>query len=119
MATLIEIIKKAAVDAVNASRPVAVVYGVVTSVDPLKIQIDQKITLDDSFLVLTRNVTDHVLDLTMNHTTEIAGTDPHQHTVTGKKTVTVHNALKLGDKVVMMMSQGGQSYVVLDKVVTT
>lgn len=119
MANLIEIIKKAAVDAVQASRPVNVVYGVVTSADPLKIQIDQKITLDEPFLVLTRNVTDYQVEVSMDHMTEVSGVDPHQHAITGKKTVTMHNALKLGDKVVMMMSQGGQSYVVLDKVVTT
>jgi hypothetical protein len=135
MANLIEIIKKAAVDAVQASRPVNVVYGVVTSADPLKIQIDQKITLEEPFLVLTRNVTDYELEVTLDHFTEsdadlnTTHTHPdvvassfdstHRHAITGKKTITVHNGLKLNDKVVMMMSQGGQSYTVLDKVVTT
>lgn len=84
MPNLIETIKKAAIEAVAASKPVAIEYGRVTSVSPLKIQLDQKRTLDDDFIVLTQTV---------------AGT------------------LIAGDRVVMIMAQGGQSYVVLDKVV--
>lgn len=84
MPNLIETIKKAAVEAVAASKPVAIVYGKVTSVSPLMIQVDQKRTLDDDFIILTQTV---------------AGT------------------LMAGDRVVMIMAQGGQSYVVLDKVV--
>lgn len=84
MASLIEIIKKAAVDAVAASKPMSVVYGKVLSTSPLRIQVDQRLTLDDDFIVLTQ---------------------------------TVSGALVPDDRVVMLMAQGGQSYVVLDKVV--
>ncbi|GMQ62357.1 DUF2577 domain-containing protein [Vallitalea maricola] len=34
-------------------------------------------------------------------------------------TVTVNNALHIGDKVVLLRAQGGQQYIVLDKVVAT
>ena len=119
MPNMIEIIKKAAVDAVQASRPVSVVYGDVVSASPLRIQIDQKIILDADFLVLTRGVTDYSVGVTFNHNTEPGGSGPHSHAVTGKKTMTVHAGLKTGDKVVMIMAQGGQSYIVIDKVVNT
>lgn len=78
------LIKKAAVEAVAASKPTAVVYGKVISASPLRIQVDQRLTLDSDFLVLTQ---------------------------------TVSGTLAPGDRVVMLMEQGGQSYVVLDKVV--
>lgn len=84
MANMIELIKKAAVEAVAASKPVAIVFGKVISAAPLKIQVDQRLTLDGDFLVLTQ---------------------------------TVSGTLAPGDRVLMLMAQGGQSYVVLDKVV--
>ena len=42
----------------------------------------------------------------------------HNHAVTGKKTMTLHNALKKGEKVALLRTQGGQQYVVIDRVVT-
>jgi hypothetical protein len=134
MANLIEIIKKASMDAVMASRPVGVVYGVVVSASPLRIQIDQKITVDKDFLILTQNVTDYEIEMTLAHFTErdadlitthahpSTGTSSfdssHKHEIQGKKKITVHNKLKTGDKVLMLSQQGGQSYVVIDKVVS-
>jgi len=55
---LIESMKKAALDAVETSKPCVVVFGKVTSTSPLKINVEQKLTLTDAQLILTRNVTD-------------------------------------------------------------
>jgi hypothetical protein len=41
----------------------------------------------------------------------------HSHKVKGRMTVTVHNALKKGEKVLLMMEDGGQTYYVIDRVV--
>jgi hypothetical protein len=78
--------KQSAKETGDATRPVQVCFGKVTSTSPLKIQIDQKITLGKAQLVQTR---------------------------------TVYNALKVGEEVVLLRQQGGQKYIVLDKVVTT
>lgn len=43
--TLLEIIKQAAIEAVNASNPVDYCFGKVVSTNPLKISLEQKITL--------------------------------------------------------------------------
>ena len=40
----------------------------------------------------------------------------HKHSYSGKKKFTVHNGLKKGEKVVMIKLQGGQKFVVLDRV---
>ena len=40
----------------------------------------------------------------------------HKHSYKGRKKFTVHNALKKGEKVVMIKLQGGQKFVVLDRV---
>jgi len=52
---MIEIIKKAATDAVDAASPVAVLFGTVTSVSPLVISVEQKINLRGEHLILTAN----------------------------------------------------------------
>lgn len=53
---IIPIIKKAAVDAVNSTQPVAFFFGTVTSVSPLRIQIAPKLILGTGNLVLTNTV---------------------------------------------------------------
>lgn len=117
-------IKKAALDAVNASKPTAIVYGKVISTSPLKINVEQKMTLTTAQLVLTRNVTDYKVHMTVDHVTENksggsgeSSFSSHNHAYSGKKEFTIHNGLIIGDEVVMIQMQGGQKYIVLDRMV--
>lgn len=123
MPNLIEIIKIAAVDAVKASNPAAILFGTVTSASPLKINVEQKLTLDESHLVLSSLVSEFQVDITFNHTTEntSGGTgdssfESHNHKVEGKKTATIHFGLKKDERVTLVKVQGGQKYIVLDRV---
>lgn len=125
-AGIIEIIKKAAMEACEAAKPVAVLYGKVIKTSPLTIDLEQKVQLTEDFLILTKNVMDYKINLDIatstdttnlvaninNETVDLA----HKHNVTLKTSITVNNALKLNDKVILMQIQGGQKYVVLDKV---
>lgn len=61
--TLLQLIKKAAVEAVEARSPVGITYGTVTNVNPLKIKVEQKMTLTAIQLVLTRTVKDNALQI--------------------------------------------------------
>lgn len=54
---LLKAIKKAAVEAVEASKPVSVCFGKVTSSSPIKVLVDQKINLTKAQLILTETVT--------------------------------------------------------------
>ena len=67
---LVRAVKQAAVDAVKADGPMAVSFGTVTSASPLKIQVDQKKTLTEAQLILTNNVRDFNVDMTVDHQTE-------------------------------------------------
>lgn len=40
----------------------------------------------------------------------------HSHQLKGKKTIKIFNALKVNDKVVLVQAQGGQDFIILDKV---
>lgn len=101
---LIAIIKQAAIDAVNANKPTDIVEGTVISSSPLKIQVSQMQTLESDFLIIADSLTDKQIDVTVNWQYE-----------TGKKKMTIHNALKKGDKVIMIRAQGGQSFYVVGR----
>lgn len=120
-AELLRTLKKAAVEAVRASKPAEICFGKVTSISPLKIYVDQKITLGKSQLVLSRNVTDYMTEVTVEWLTENKGsgssvTALHNHMIIGRKKITVHNGLAVGDEVILFRQQGGQKYIVADKI---
>lgn len=160
--SLVEVIKKMAVGANDANAPTSVLFGTVTSVEPLEITVDQKLKLTERFLMLTKNVKDYKVDVTMDWNTENTTLDAnhshstevdsnisvssdispndnnqkitndvtgevsvsvkqkdidltHKHSIKGTKSITVHNALKINDNVILIQQQGGINFVVLDK----
>ena len=143
---LVMLIKQAAVEAVNAKDPMSLKIGEVVSVSPLKISINQKITIPASQLLLTNAVRDYTVYETVDHTTGTAlgsvslthkhaysGTTSgnesysgntenaggvnigHSHSYKGRKKFTVHLGLKTGEKVLMLRCDGGQKFIVLDR----
>ena len=113
---ILDVVKQAGKNATNAEYPVAVMFGTVTSVSPLEIEIEQKMTLDKARLILSRNVTDHTVEMTGNYTTENDfDVGMHRHAISGKKSHLVHNGLKIYDEVILLRVQGGQRFIVLDR----
>lgn len=99
---LVKVMKQAGYKATEAKNPVNVCYGKVTSEAPLKILVEQRITLGTAQLVLTRNVTDYDMTITENNI---------------QKIIKVNNALKSGEEVLLLRVQGGQQYIVIDRMV--
>ena len=112
-------------------------FGTVTSISPLEIQIDQRLTLTQDYLILTKAVLDHEVDIEVNHFTEqsaLVGYGPwdtkhshpdagigelnpnHRHQYLGRKKIKIFNGLQVGEKVILIRLQGGQKYVVLDRI---
>lgn len=124
---LLKTIKRAALDAVDASKPVQVCFGKVTSASPLKILVEQKLPLGEGQLILTRNVTNFKTYITGGNVKNYyytgsdtnGGTAPvvpsHVHAI-GKVQITVHNGLVVGDEVILIRQQGGQKYIVVDRI---
>lgn len=96
-------IKVAALNAQEASQPCDFTFGKVKSVSPLQIHVEQKMVLSSAQLVVTRNVTDHPVEV------EVDGE---------VKKMTIRNGLKVGDSVVLFKKKGGQRYLILDRVVS-
>ena len=139
---LLNTMKRAATEAVEASKPVNVCFGKVTNDSPLQILVDQKMTLGASQLVLSRNVTEYTTMVTVQWMTE-KETDTHKHQlknittddgdkiasaytetqnakhthdIEGTKQMTIHNQLQKGEEVILLRMQGGQKYIVLDRI---
>lgn len=117
----LDYVKQAAVEAVKATNPCDYVIGTVTSIKPLKIKLSESdgLELTAEFFHLARNVTDFKIKITMDaqgvyHTTHITPST----TWIDKQEITVHNALKKGEKVLMIRKSGGQDYIVIDRVVS-
>lgn len=122
---LVKLVKRAAVEAVQASSPTGVEYGFVTSASPLEITVDQKKILTEAQLILTDTVRDYTVEMTTlpefheteetSGGTEDASFASHKHRYQGRKKWKVHNALQMGEKVILLRCDGGQQYVVLDR----
>lgn len=139
-------VKRASLEAVEASKPFALTFGTVVSASPLKISVDQKLTLYKEQLILTNAVRDYSVEMTIDHTTgealksinlshkhsysgeagpysysgstQAAGSVSltHTHAYSGKKKYTIHLGLKTGEKVILLRVNGGKQYIVLDRV---
>lgn len=83
MHNMIKIIKQAAVEAVEASAPVQVLFGTVESASPLTVRVDQRFTLSKEFLVVPERLA---------------------------------NTFDVGENVLLLRMQGGQKYVILDRI---
>ena len=99
--SLLNIIKKASQGAEEAAAPSDVLYGMITNIDPVEITLEQKMVLTKEFLILTKNVIDYETFITINNTTQ---------------KITIHNALKENDTVVLLQKRGGQEFIVIDKI---
>lgn len=104
---------------------VEVLQGIVKSVGPLKIQIvnDEKLTIGPNITYIPRHLTDYSTEVTVSWRTENASGGSgdaayasHNHAITGRKAITVHNALKVGDRVHVLSFNHGKQYYVLDRV---
>lgn len=133
---LIKTIKQMVLETVDSTKPCNYVFGEVTSTSPLEINVEQKFVLSQEMLILTRGVTEYTLKVSMEwedeetladinvkqyvgeetHAHEIED-NKHTHKIEGEKEITIHAGLEVGEKVILLRQQGGQKYLVLDRVV--
>jgi L-asparaginase/Glu-tRNA(Gln) amidotransferase subunit D len=78
---LIDIIKRAAIEAEDNRQPCDLRFGTVTSKSPLKVQITNQFTIPESLLIVPRHLTDYTVKVSFNWETELAG--EHDHSYSG------------------------------------
>lgn len=137
---LIRLFKQIAKDVIENDKPMVVQTGTVVQINPIHIRVDDKITHkeEDGDLILTRLVRDYEVDITVSHSVEnidtikdekytksgkaeepiipMADLTEHNHTYEGRKKIIMHLALKVGENVLLLRENGGQRYIVLDRV---
>ncbi len=120
---LVQTIQMLAKQTLDASKPSDYVLGVVETVNPLSIRIEQKESVPKEFLILTDAVRDYEVDIEVNHVTgnraggsgdaEFAS---HNHGYAGRKKIKVYNSLHVGEQVILIQQAGGQEFIVLSRV---
>ena len=125
-AELVGAVKAAALAATDAAKPVQLCFGRVITEAPLQISVEQKMVLGEAQLALCRQVTEYETYITGENVKDFYYVQPpprevtrpveppHVHAV-GKIRIIVHNALKAGEQVVLLRMQGGQKYLVVDR----
>lgn len=134
-------IKMIAFNLIDSMRLSDIKFGTVVGVSPLKIKIDEQEPLTEDWLILSNMVKDHDVDITVsmqtveddylipdhthgngnlgNPTTTTSDFDTtHRHDIKGRKKITFHYGLTIGEKVILLRMQGGKRYLVVDRVGT-
>lgn len=134
---MVELMKEAAIGAMGSTNPFSFSLGLVLSANPLKVLVDQKLTLGEQQLILTNAVRDYYVKLTTcgesegqadgtAHKTEktirlptapedYGAFDNHDHEYKGNKWFKVNLALKANETVLLIRLDGGQKYIILDR----
>jgi hypothetical protein len=95
---MLEAIKRAATEAVAAAGPVIVQLGSVTQINPLKVLVDNRLELTEDLFIMPEYLTEQKITI---------GTEEYE----------IRRALTAGDKLLLIRMQGGQRYVIMDRVV--
>ncbi|MFB6364240.1 DUF2577 domain-containing protein [Paenibacillus elgii] len=108
--SLLATIKRAALDAVEAEKPVYILFGKVLKKNPLEVFVDQRFTLTEDFLVMPEQLTELKIDLRHTH--------PGGGSEALAEPIVVRRGLEEGDKVILARMQGGLNYLIIDRVAT-
>lgn len=117
----------------ESKKPAEITFGEVTSVSPLKIKVENRFEIDETFLLLSAFVREKWInvpeDANFKHThpipewqTDPAGPGPHTHTIPAWVTemdfpkIKLWRGLKVGDQVRMIRLKNGQLYYVIERV---
>lgn len=94
-------LRRIVLQAIEAENPCDILPGIVTKNAPLEIQIDQRNILNAEQILVPEAMTDHIQEMV------IPGI--------GTVRATIKNALKAGDKVLLIQERGAQHYLVVDR----
>lgn len=95
---LLVVIKQAAIETVESSKPANLVFGKIDSTSPLSVNVENKLKLSKEMIIVPQSLTEYGIE------------------IDGEKKK-INNTLKDGDEVILLRVQGGQKYLILDRVV--
>lgn len=132
--SLLNLVKQAGAGAVEAGNPMAVMFGTVVKQSPLEINVDQRFTLTEEFFIIPESLK-YLRECDEKFTVSLKGnfqTGPvveeeseEQWTgstrMYGGEITVIRDKIPLapfevGDKLILLRVQGGQQYIILDRV---
>lgn len=131
---MIDAIKQVALGAIEAGNPMAVLFGTVAKVNPLEVNVDQRFTLTEDFLVIPESLKyiracDEKFEVSMkgnfltgpvveeeNEEQWTGSTRMYGREITATRKKMPLAPFEVGDKLILLRVQGGQQFVVLDRV---
>jgi hypothetical protein len=108
---MLELIKQASINAINASNPLDIEFGTVTDSENITIRINQKKTLSKEFFVVPESLTRYEVSLKNCNIVNETSTD------SGLEKLIIREGLNIGDAVILLKIESGARYLILDKVV--
>lgn len=91
----------------KASDKSDVLYGIVTSLKPLKVQLSNQMIITDDFITLGKHIGKFTIKGKIsNH---------HESKANGDAQFELDNSLKMGDKVTLIRGNGGQRFYLFER----
>lgn len=125
MSALYDAIKHIASEFESNQDHAIICFGIVQEEDPIRIDIDSKLMLTEEFLTIAEHLTDYEAECEME-TNEIndffiekdgkVGVQVQQGKGEQKGKLVIKNKLKKSDRVILMRMEGGQHFIVLDRI---
>ncbi len=110
-----------------SAQGMSIVFGQVMGCDPLQIKVGEKLILDEELLILTHAVREQKINIEHTHSyTDSTKDNAYNKTTTTASSVLSNTnfteyvlvpALQIGEEVILIRMEGGQQFIVLDRVV--
>lgn len=115
---MIEIIKKVVQQGIDGAALPGLMEGEVISSSPLKIRIkrNSKLVIPRELLVVPENLTNRTIKASISASYVSTSSENFSNFNTNSASITINNALKTGDKVMLISFEGGQKYYILDRI---
>lgn len=110
-----EVISSTANGTIESLKPTNIMYGKVLSTSPLEVNVEQRMVLKKQFLIIPNHLSKHVGEIEYDDYFRTSGGSLTSKKRTAK--ITYDNSLKVNDKVILIREQGGQKFLIIDKVV--
>lgn len=121
MQNLSQVIKKMALDAVEANKPMELVLGSIISINPIKISLSQLLIISENFILNPEGLAGQELTISLDEQTITLKNDEDElkeYTIMPQDLkIKIKSQIKQDDKVFLLRLQGGQKYFILGPLV--
>lgn len=121
MQNLSQVIKKMALDAVEANKPMELVLGSIISINPIKISLSQLLIIGESFILNPEGLAGQEFTISLDEQKILFKNDEDElkeFTIMPQDLkIKIKSQIKQDDKVFLLRLQGGQKYFILGPLV--